>query len=434
MLRDVGLVGCVVVAFTAGGCGSGALSPGGGRSPGGQDAGPADAPLATETADALHADAAPLCAPPACRDAGADGGDVEPVAISAGLYSTCALLSNETVKCWGYNAYGQLGDDTTTASVKPVAVQGLNQAVAISASDGYHACAILADGRAQCWGSNLYGDFGNDTEVDSQTIKTVLNLNGIATISANSNYTCATLADGTAYCWGETPGGLGNSDTPTRLPLTGVVSVQAGSNDACAIEADGTVACFGDDAEGEIGNGMFTDVLHPLSTPTAVEGLTGVVALSAGTASECAVVKGGTVACWGDNNHGQLGNGAVITGSPYGSPTPVTVPGLTKVVAIATAGYFACAVLSDGSVRCWGDNEYGTLGNGTTTDSASPVLVPSLTNIVAISAGIEHACALAADGTVWCWGLNTYGELGHLSTTDQCGGAACSMIPVSVEW
>ena len=262
----------------------------------------------------------------------------------------------------------------------------------------------------------------------------MLNLNGIATISANSNYTCATLADGTAYCWGETPGGLGNSDTPTRLPLTGVVSVQAGSNDACAIGADGTVACFGDDGAGEIGNGTFTDVLHPLSTPTAVEGLTAVVALSAGTASECALVKGGTVACWGDDSHGQLGYGAVITGSPYGSPTPVTIPGLTNVVAIATAGYFACAVLSDGSVRCWGDNEYGTLGNGTTTDSASPVLVPSLTHIVAISAGIEHACALAADGTVWCWGLNTYGELGHPPTTDQCGGSPCSMIPGAVVW
>jgi alpha-tubulin suppressor-like RCC1 family protein len=399
--------------------------------------GQADAPMAT-VADGASGDAVPdgadvlqgqADAPMARATDGADGGHVTPVAVSAGLFSTCALLSNGTVRCWGYNHYGQLGNATTTDSTTPVVVQGLNDAVALSASDGYHACAVRVDGTAQCWGSNIYGALGDGTTGDSSSIKTVLDLRNIATISTGGNDTCAALVDGTAYCWGEAPG------PGTRpLPLKGVVSIQAGNSDICALLADGTVDCWGANVSGQIGNGTYADAVHPVSTPTAVQGLNHVVAISAGTEGECAVLADRTAVCWGANNHGQLGNGTVTSGPPYGSSTPVAVSGLTSVVAITTAGYYACALLFDGSVSCWGDNENGTLGNGTTTDSALPVAVPGLTHIVAISAGIEHACALAADGTVWCWGVNTHGELGHAPTNDSCTGAVCSMTPVRVDW
>ena len=457
MTRYARLVGCVAVTIAVGSCGSRGISSGvdaeqadgpvatvadsasGDTARDGADVlwGQADAPVATVAdsasrdtvrggADVLQGQAD---APMATVTDGAYGGHVIPVAVSAGLYSTCALLSNGTVRCWGYNHYGQLGNATTTDSTTPVVVQGLNDAVALSASDGYHACAVRANGTAQCWGGNVYGALGDGTTVDSSSIKTVLDLRNIATISTGGNDTCAALVDGTAYCWGEAPG------PGTRpLPLKGVVSIQAGNSDICALLADSTVDCWGDNVSGQIGNGTYADAVHPVSTPTAVQGLNHVVTLSAGTEGECAVLADGTAACWGANNHGQLGNGTVTSGPPYGSSTPVAVSGLTNVVAITTAGYYACALLSDGSVSCWGDNENGTLGNGTTTDSASPVTVPGLGNIVAISAGIEHACALAADGTVWCWGLNTQGELGHAPTNDSCTGAVCSMTPVRVDW
>ena len=416
MTKSARLVGCVTVAMAAGGCGSHAISLG-------VDARQADAPVTT-IPDGASADTV---------RGGADVGHVMPVAVSAGLFSTCALLSNGTVRCWGYNYYGQLGNGTWSESTTPVVVQGLDDAVSLSASDGYHACAVRADGTAQCWGGNVYGALGDGTTMDSSSIKTVSNLRNLASITTGGGGTCAVLVDGTAYCWGETPGG-GISSTPRPLALPRVATIQLGAGTICALLADGTVDCWGANVSGQIGNGTYGDALHPVLTPTPVQGFSHVVALSAGNEGECAVLADGTAACWGTNNHGQLGNGTVTRGPPYGSATPVAVSGLTNVVAITTAGTYACALLSVGSVSCWGDNEDGTLGNGTTTDSALPVAVPGLNHITAITAGVDHACALAADGTIWCWGLNSHGELGHAPTSDSCNGAACSMTPVRVEW
>ena len=416
MTRSARLVVCAAVALAVAGCGSHAISVR-------VDARQADAPVAM-VPDSASGDSA---------SSGADGGHVIPVALSAGLFSTCALLSNGSVRCWGTNTYGQLGNGTRIGSTTPVVVQGLNDAVALSASDGYHACAVRADGTAQCWGGNGYGALGDGTTMDSSSIKTVSNLRDIANISAGANDTCAVLGDGTVYCWGMTPGG-GSSETPTRRPLSGVVSIQAGQSNICALLGDATVECWGDNTAGQIGNGTYADAVHPVVTPTAVQGLSQVVALAAGAEGECAVLADGTAACWGANDHGQLGNGTVSSGPPYGSSTPVAVFGLTNVVAITTAGSYACALLADGSLRCWGDNEDGTLGNGTTLDSTLPVAVPGLTDIVSVSAGTEHACALAADGAIWCWGLNSHGQLGHAPTNDSCHGAVCSMTPVRVDW
>jgi alpha-tubulin suppressor-like RCC1 family protein len=357
------------------------------------------------------------------------------VTISAGLYSTCVLLSNETVKCWGDNMYGQLGDATETNSLTPVSVQGLNDAVSISAQAGYHACAVLADGRAQCWGSNYGGDFGNGSGVDSSSIKTVQGLSSIASISTGANYTCAVLTDGTVYCWGQTPDGTGGSTTPARVPLSDVVSIQTGDDDVCALRADGTVYCWGDNVSGQIGDGTTADALSPVSSPTEVAGLHDAVAIAVGQGQACAIITDGTAVCWGDNTHGELGVGTVTSGGPpYGSATPVAVPGLTGVRALALAGDYSCALLSQGSVACWGDNEDGTLGNGTTTDSPSPTIVPGLGGVVAISAGTEHACALESDGSVWCWGFDIEDELGHAPTGETCSQEACSTTPVEVTW
>jgi alpha-tubulin suppressor-like RCC1 family protein len=368
-------------------------------------------------------------------DAGTDAAPVVPVTVSAGLYSTCALLSNETVKCWGYNMYGQLGDATETNSLTPVTVQGLNDAVSISAQAGYHACAVLADGQAQCWGSNYGGDFGNGSDDDSSSIKTVQGLSTLTAISTGANYTCAVQTDGTVFCWGETPAGTGGSTTPALVPLQDVVSIQTGTNDVCALRADGTVHCWGNNVSGQIGDGTSADALSPEASPTEVVGLRGAVAIAVGQGQACAVLADRTVVCWGDNTHGELGIGTVNSdGPPYGSATPLAVPGLTDVQALTLAGDYACALLSQGTVVCWGDNQYGTLGNGTTTDAPSPAMVPGLTDVVAISAGTEHACALERDGSIWCWGLNTEDELGHAATGELCNQLPCSTTPVAVTW
>jgi alpha-tubulin suppressor-like RCC1 family protein len=165
-----------------------------------------------------------------------------------------------------------------------------------------------------------------------------------------------------------------------------------------------------------------------MAPTTPVPVLTGATAISAGHDFACAILSGGTVECWGDNGEGQLGNGMTITGSwmTY-STTPVAVSGLTGATAISAGFDFACALLSGGTIECWGDNSDGKLGDGTTTSSSTPVAVLGLTGATTISAGYRSACALLSGGTVACWGYNAYGQLGNGTTTD-------SSTPVSVVW
>jgi alpha-tubulin suppressor-like RCC1 family protein len=366
-----------------------------------------------------------------------DSPSVKPVAIGAGLWSSCALLSNGTVKCWGLNMYGELGDGTETDSAQPVAVQGLTGAVYLGAQDGYHNCAVLADGTARCWGGGLYGSLGNGGGLDSQTVKVVSNLTSISTICTGGNDTCATRADGTAWCWGEEALANGDLTVPGQVPgLSGVVTIVTSGNDSCALLANATVACFGLNEAGQVGDGRINPMVDPdpymqVFPPVAVVGLDQVVDVAVGQEDACAVRQDGTVRCWGVDQKGQLG-----IGMPDGGPSgvPETVTGITNAKAVAVGSYYACALLADGTVACWGDNEDGTLGNGTTVDSSVPVAVTGLSNVVAISTGIEHACALLGDGTVKCWGLNGYGGLGSPPGTELCNGAICSTTPLAVQW
>jgi alpha-tubulin suppressor-like RCC1 family protein len=386
-------------------------------------------------------------APQFCGGSGANrcGGDVtaatgstsvKPVAIGAGLFSSCALLSNGTVKCWGYNMYGQLGDGTTTDSVKPVTVQGLTSAVSLGAQDGYHNCAVLSDGTARCWGSGLYGSLGNGGGLDSHTIKVVSNLGSIANICTGGNGTCATRTDGMAWCWGEVYlGGAYGLTVPAQVPgLTGVVAIATSGADSCAVLANGIVVCFGQNADGQVGNGSIDPMPYrQVFPPVAVVGLDQVTAVALGIADACALRQDGTVHCWGAGHKGQLGNGTGDGGGPA-SPVPVTVTGITNATAIAVGSWYACALLADRTVDCWGDNEDGTLGDGTTTNSTVPVAVKGLSNVVAIATGTDHACALLGDASVKCWGLNNSGGLGSPPGTETCGGSPCSTTPVAVVW
>ncbi len=157
------------------------------------------------------------------------------------------------------------------------------------------------------------------------------------------------------------------------------------------------------------------------STPVPVSGVSGAAAVSVGNGSACALLSGGTVQCWGLNDFGQLGNGTVT----QQSLTPVPVTGLSGVTAISVGAESACALLTDGTVECWGHNVLGLLGDGKTTNSSIPVPVTGLSGVSAISVGAEHACAVLADGTAECWGNNTFGQLGDGTTTS-------SSVPVPV--
>ena len=259
-------------------------------------------------------------------------------------------------------------------------------------------------------------------------------------ITAGAVQACVLLADGTVRCWGIAYGGsLGDGTTTvdSKVPvavsnISGVLAIGSGQSD-CALLSGGTVACWGENGGGQLGNGTTTDA----NLPVPVSGLSGVRAIAVGgmlggiEGHACALLSDGTVECWGRNGDGQLGNGTMTD-----SDVPVPVSGLSAVSAIAAGGGNTCAVLSGGTVECWGWNGDGQLGNGTATDSAVPVAVSGLSGVSAIAAGEWNTCAVLSDGTAQWWGYNpAVGEVSaNLRFGDPafCDGGPCSTTPLPV--
>ncbi len=199
-----------------------------------------------------------------------------------------------------------------------------------------------------------------------------------------------------------------------------------GGYHTCALRSDGSVWCWGANNMGQLGDGTTTRRL----TPRAVGTLTsGVVALAAGEVHTCALSTDGSVSCWGQNIYGQLGDG---TTTDRHVPTPVGA--LTSGVAAVAAGqYFTCAIKTNGSLWCWGRNFYGQLGDGTTEDRSVPTAVSGLgSGVMAAAGGGLHACALKTDGSLWCWGENFHGQVGDGTTVDRLVPTAVSGLDTGV--
>jgi len=340
------------------------------------------------------------------------------ISISGDSYHACAVLTSGSIQCWGRNIRGQLGNNSTTDSSIPVSVSGLAGAVSVS-TDGGHSCAVLADGTAKCWGMNSTGQLGNNSTTDSSIPVSVSGLTGAVSITQGRAYTCALLNDDTAKCWGYNFNGqLGDGTTIQRLTpvsvssLTGAVAIATGSQHSCALINNGTVKCWGVNTYGQLGDGTTDNS----SVPIPVSGLTGtVISISAGFYHTCAVLTDGTAKCWGYNQYYQLGDGTTNN-----SVSPVSVNSLVNASKIAAGLYHTCALLNDSTIKCWGNDGAGQLGNDSAIlNSSNPVAVSGISNAATISAGGENNCALLNDGTAKCWGYNGYGQLGDSSTTNR---------------
>jgi alpha-tubulin suppressor-like RCC1 family protein len=395
-------------------------------------------------------------APPVCAASGATHACGEATAVAVGFYFGLALMSNHTVYAWGGNSGGsqatsggQLGNGSTVASsIKPGPVSNITTAKAIAAGDG-HACALLMDGTVQCWGDNYWGELGVDpaTTPSSNVPVAVAGLSGVTAIAAGVSHTCALLSGGTVDCWGYNGNGeLGNStnticnpgtgDVCTATPsavtgLSGATAIAAGADvnlnvgHTCALLSGGTVKCWGYNFDGELGNGMTTS--NPVPTPQTVSGLSNALAIYAYPFNSCAVVSGGAVKCWGDNQYDEL-----ATGSTAGfSDTPVSVGvyvGSTGSLSVGPTTSAICAVKSDGTVACWGEGVEGELGNGMTNPSSTPLSVSGITSATQAAAGGHTVCVHLSTGGVTCWGSNSYDNLANSSA------ASTNNTPLPVQW
>ncbi len=241
-------------------------------------------------------------------------------------------------------------------------------------------------------------------------------------IALGTSHTCAAGDDGGVRCWGgRQHGELGNGDMdlvtwpfpvdvlegPLAPPtdMTEVVQIAAGeASHTCARKADGTVKCWGTNNKGQLGTGTIGD---SSPHPTAVVGIDDAVHVDVSRYFACAIRSDASVWCWGDNDHHQLG----VTDVPNSS-TPVKMESLADVQALTLGLNYACALDGLGDVYCWGRNEWGQTGDGSVTDHANPTKVTGLTGVVEIAAGGWHTCARQSDDTVQCWGFNMHGQLG----------------------
>jgi alpha-tubulin suppressor-like RCC1 family protein len=365
--------------------------------------------------------------------------------VSLGQGFGCAIISvsGPAAFCWGDSAgYGRLGNGEFSGELPfPVQVFGLATAptglasgpAQISAGTN-HACVAMVTEQIECWGDGTWGALGDGSQI-SQAIPSVtigLPISAVYSLSAGTVTGCAVVTDLRVNCWGQDVGD-GSPVSTIHTSATGVLNIPAGGVSqvsaafgACAVVMTGglgtEVLCWGDNSSGELGNNKTTDT----TTPVKVKGLSGVVQVTTGGRHACALTKQGAVSCWGSNGNGQLGDGTTTD-----RHTPVAVVGLpAKAVQVEAGGRHTCALLTNGTVWCWGKGGNGELGNGSTSDSSMPVEVTGLPQVVQIAIGGtliggNSSCALSAAGAVFCWGWNSAGQLGDGTTSD-------SDVPVAV--
>jgi alpha-tubulin suppressor-like RCC1 family protein len=338
--------------------------------------------------------------------------------VVGGGYHTCAVTTGGGLKCWGQNG-GQIGDGTTTRRTTPVDVSGLSAGVTSVAATFTHTCAVTSSGGVKCWGTGAFAQVGDGSyAVPRLTPTDVVGLDaGVSTVSGGNAGLCAVTAAGGVACWGSTSvGGLRMTPEPMTTLTAGVVSSALGASHSCVLTSLGGVKCWGNNGTEQIGDA--TSDREPL--PLTVRLGTSTASLGAGNYYTCAVSSSGGARCWGSNSGGQLGDGN-LGGS---RSTPGDVSGLTSgIKSIVGGGQSTCALTTAGGVKCWGYNQYGELGDGTTTPRFVPGDVTGLTNgVAALAGGSSQMCALTTGGGVKCWGNAFLGN----------GTSNSSSVPVDV--
>lgn len=329
-----------------------------------------------------------------CETACSGGECVSVVEVSLGGDHLCAILSDGRLRCAGENSHGQLGDGTTTASERPVDVLWM-QDTQMVAVDDHFSCASNTKGEVFCWGYNRQGQVASRPYTERHRPTHWAQLESTVDLSVRNYTGCTANASGEAYCWG------GQSDDEPLL-VEGLVDarhVAVGDHHRCALITAGQVACWGENGEGQLGDGSTLN----RDTIKIIPMFSDVVQIAAGEEHSCVLQAGGKVYCFGSDAKGQLGDNDALS-APL-SASPVEVRGLPEVSDLSAGSQHTCAVSKErGDVLCWGANDQGQLGDGSTSDIAKPVLVRGLPAVKSVQMGDKTSCAVSEDGDLYCWG------------------------------
>jgi alpha-tubulin suppressor-like RCC1 family protein len=360
--------------------------------------------------------------------------------VSSGSNFACAILVNSSVYCWGANESGQLGRGSNSA-IGSASAALLQNAQSISAGKN-SVCAVLTDASVSCWGSNSNGQLGNGTVADSSTPAPVTSISGAAQVSVGSMFACTRLVNASVNCWGKNDHGqlgiVSTNDSSIRVPskIKSSAFLAAGTTHLCSLNSSGDIDCVGSNDLGQWGSissstvPLKANVSDALSISAGsdetcaiygpnrslgcfgsftanLDQVSGVLQVDVGDESACYVRINHSVWCFGSNNGGELGDGTTTDRTD-----PVQVAGLANITQVAVGFRHACAVSADGLAYCWGSNTKGQLGTADTKDYRTPQAVVGLVNVAGISAGHWHTCAWLSDGSDYCFGDNSKSQVG----------------------
>ena len=388
--------------------------------------------------------------------------------ISAGAKHVCAIGNAGTLRCWGSNKKGELGnpmaqdladggytfDDQPVGLPMSASVGAVARVASGSGVDYNSTCAVLTNGQVQCWGDDGAGALGRgDTSASAASrphpeAMAVVGMPSSESVATNSTFSCA-VSLGRVRCWGHnaqhtmwtSTGADGTFRSPVDIALPEqhtATQLALGQEHACVVLDDARVACWGNNGSGQLGVAVTTT---PISQPGIVPSLNGVAEVAGGELTTCVRMVAGQVQCFGSNEYGLLGREVDQTAlASDAQPAAVHLPPGSVVTQLAMGYTHACALLSDGSVWCWGVNYYGELGSGQIDGtsgtfqprtSGTPLKVQGLpTTAVQVSAGNEFTCAVLLDNSVMCWGDDFWGDLGQGTP----GGSAPHPVPAKVKF
>ena len=395
------------------------------------------------------------------------------VQIATGGSHSCGLNSNGNVHCWGIGATGNLGNDGTSTSDHPVlVVDGDGSSTALGgivqvSSVAAHTCAVNSSGNVYCWGYGTFRQLGDGGSSDSDHPVAVIDgsgsttpLGSIAQVAAGEFHTCALDLSGEVWCWGqETFGALGNNlgsfntfsgnsfkSYPVKVvagdgetnALSNIVQITAGDQVTCALSDEGEVYCWGEGGDGRLGDGTNTDRSYPakvIAGSGETDPLSNIVQIAAYDDHVCALSESGEVYCWGDNTDGQLGNDQSGASNDKNYPVKVvdgdgSSTALAGISSIAVGADHSCAIKNDGELLCWGNEQYGRLGNNVATDTTKdhPVTVHSADGVTtALDLGTptysSYIC-LTRNGSLVCETNQGWGQRGVLPRAKRPRGIA----------